>query len=179
MKRLTVLGLALLLTAACAPAGGSSAPEPVNSEDVMFLQMMIPHHRQGIEIVKQARDKGKDQQLKTFAAAIETTQTDEVKTMMGWLRSWGQPMTAPSDAHAAHGGLPETDREQIARLTRSKNFERDFLQLLIAHQDDAVQLAGLEALNGDNPTVKGWAEKVKQSRKAQIEQMKGMLPPAP
>lgn len=163
----------LLLATACGPAATDS--EPVNSDDVMFLQMMIPHHRQGIEIVRQARTMAKAEQIRTLAAAIEVTQNDEVKTMMGWLRSWDQPLAAPSGAHAGHGGMPETDREQIARLARSKSFDRDFLTLLIAHQDDAAQLAGLEIYNGANPKVKQWAGQVSRSRKAQIEEMMRLL----
>ncbi|WP_157251977.1 DUF305 domain-containing protein [Nonomuraea typhae] len=171
MKRAFALGL-LLLAAAC--AAPETAP-PVNSEDVMFLQMMIPHHQQGIEIVKQARGKTVPDQLKTLAAAIETTQGDEVKKMMGWLRSWDQPTVAPTSAHAGHGGMPETDREKIGRLARSKDFPRDFLNLLIAHQDDAVQMARIETMNGINPEVKAWADQVGKSREAQIDQMMSLL----
>ncbi|MFI6298370.1 DUF305 domain-containing protein [Nonomuraea sp. NPDC050790] len=174
MKRVLALGL-LLLAAACA------APEddPVNSEDVMFLQMMIPHHQQGIEIVKQVRDRPVADQLKVLAAAIESTQGDEVKKMMGWLQSWDQPTVAPTSAHAAHGGMPETSREKIDRLAKSKNFERDFLNLLIAHQDDAVQMAGIETFNGINPDVKQWADQISKSRKAQIDQLMILLKKKP
>ncbi|MFI6392482.1 DUF305 domain-containing protein [Nonomuraea sp. NPDC050547] len=175
MKRAFALGL-LLLAAACA------APEteaPANSEDVMFLQMMIPHHRQGIEIVKQARAKPVPEQLKVMAMAIESTQGDEVKKMMEWLRSWDQPTVAPSSAHDHHGGMPETDREKIERLARSKNFQPDFLNLLIAHQDDAIQMAKIETMNGINPDVKQWADQISKSRKAQIDQMMTLLKEKP
>ncbi|WP_327088766.1 DUF305 domain-containing protein [Nonomuraea sp. NBC_01738] len=172
MKKTIAALLLLMLATAC---GQPAVAEPVNADDVMFAQMMIPHHRQGIEIVRQVTDRPVSKQLKTLASAIQVTQDDEVKRMIGWLQEWGQPITPPSNAHAHHGGLPETDREQIARLKKARNFERDFINLLIAHQDDAVNMARIELYNGINPSAKQWADQVVASRQQQIEQLKLML----
>ncbi|MER6944435.1 DUF305 domain-containing protein [Nonomuraea sp. NPDC000554] len=166
-------GAALLLVAGCAPP--PSGGDPVNAEDVMFVQMMVQHHRQGIELVKVGEAKATRPELKTLAAAIETTQQDEVEMMLRWLHAWDQPLTAPTQAHEHHGGMPETDRRKIAALRSSGHFERDFLTLLIAHQGDAVRMAGNEESGGANPAVKRWAAQVEASRKAQIEQMRGFL----
>lgn len=165
--RLLALLLGALLLAGCGAA--QSSQEPVNADDVMFLQMMLPHHRQGIEMAKLARTRAKSPELKTLAAAIEATQTDEVTTMNRWLMEWDQPLTAPSESHAHHGGLKETDRKQIAALRTSKRFDRDLINLLVAHQDDAVQMATAEAGQGASPKVKEWARQVEASRKAQIK----------
>ncbi|MEU7003272.1 DUF305 domain-containing protein [Nonomuraea sp. NPDC046570] len=165
MRRLILV--ALLLTSCAQPVEAA----PVNADDVMFLQMMIPHHKQGIEIVRQVRAGATSEKTRILAGAIEVSQNAEVNTMIGWLAGWGQPQSAPTNAHAHHGGLPETDREQIAALRKAKDFERDFLNLLIAHQDDAVQMAKIEIFNGVNPEVKTWAKQVEQSREAQIDQM--------
>lgn len=130
--------LVLLLAAAC----GQQEPEaPVNAEDVMFVQMMVKHHRQGIEIAKAGTSRATTSELKTLTAAIESTQQDEVEMMLRWLHSWQQPLTPATEAHDHHGGQPETDVKQIQALKASKNFEYDLCNLLIAHQDDAVQMA--------------------------------------
>ncbi|MET7463782.1 DUF305 domain-containing protein [Nonomuraea sp. NPDC005501] len=160
------------------PAGCGSAPpagDPVNAQDVMFTQMMIPHHRQGIEIARLGAARGRTPELRTLASAVAATQQDEVEMMLRWLHAWEQPLAAPSGAHDYHGGLPETDRRQIAALEGSRAFERDFLTLLIAHQDDAVRMAGVEVAGGADPEVKRWAERVSESRRAQIAQMRDLL----
>ncbi|MDH2429003.1 DUF305 domain-containing protein [Sphaerisporangium sp. TRM90804] len=174
MKRVAAALLAVLLLPACGAAAERPA-EPVNAEDVMFLQMMIPHHRQGIEIVRLAAARAKDPEVRTLASAIEVTQDGEVRRMTAWLRSWDQPLAAPSDAHAHHGGMPRSDRRQIAALGTTDEFDRDFLNLLLAHQDDAVQMATVEAANGAHPQVRDWATQVERSREAQIEQMLRLL----
>jgi uncharacterized protein (DUF305 family) len=170
-----LLGLvAAALLAACGPAEPAGG-DPVNAQDVMFVQMMVQHHRQGIEIARVGADRGATPEVRTLASAVAATQQSEVEMMLRWLHAWDQPLTPASDAHDHHGGMPETDRERIAALRRSKDVERDFLNLLIAHQDDAVQMAGSEVAGGASPEVTRWAAQVQASRRAQIQQMLDLL----
>lgn len=164
--------LVLLLAAAC---GQQEPEEPVNAEDVMFVQMMVQHHRQGIEIAKVGTSRATTSELKTLTAAIESTQQGEVEMMLRWLHSWQQPLTPATEAHDHHGGRPETDAKQIQALKASKNFEYDLCNLLIAHQDDAVQMAAAEVANGVNPEVQRWAAQVQTSRRGQIDLMMDLI----
>lgn len=166
---LVVAVLCLLLAAAC------GAPEErVNAQDVMFVQMMVQHHRQGIEIARVGADRGEGQ-VKILAQAVAATQQDEVEMMLRWLHAWRQPLTAAAGAHDHHGGLPETDVARIAALRRSKSFERDFLTLLAAHQQDALQMAAAEVRDGADAEVKAWASRVRASREEQVRQMRDLL----
>jgi uncharacterized protein (DUF305 family) len=192
----TVALAAVLLAAGCgtapdAPAGGAAAPSTstaaasasgtvsgtFNDTDVMFLQMLGPHHTQGIEIVKIGAERSTRAEIRTLAEAIRVTQAEEITRMSGWLKAWKQPATADAAAHAAHGGMPGTSEKAIAAL-RAKNgaeFDREFLNTLIAHQDDAVQLARMETAGGTNAQAKTFAKQVDQSRSAQIKQMLALL----
>ncbi|MFB9720681.1 DUF305 domain-containing protein [Planobispora longispora] len=144
-----------------------------NTADVMFLQMMVPHNGQGVELARLARERAAREEVRILAAAVVTAQEAETATMAGWLRGWDQPATAPADEHAAHGGMPETSEREIAEVTGAApaDFETRFLDTLIAHQDDAVQLARAEAAAGLHPEVRRLAERIDLSRTAQIEQM--------
>lgn len=188
--KLSVIMAVLLALAGCgtaAPRPAAVAPLPavtpsaalpgvpgVNATDVMFVQMMLPHHRQGIQIVRMAKDREPREEVRILAAAIDTTQSDEVDMMMGWLRAWQQPET-PADPHAhdAHGGVPETSLAAIAALQKATgaDFDRRFLDMMIAHQDDAIQLARMELATGLDPGTKDFARRVDQSRTAEIKQM--------
>jgi uncharacterized protein (DUF305 family) len=160
-----------------ASASGSTPPQGFNAADVMFAQMMVPHHDQGIEIVRLADGRAIRPEVKTLAAAIESTQRAEAATMAGWLKAWGKPPTAPPDAHAAHGGMPGASPEGLTSLKKATGaaFDRAFLNMLIAHQDDAIQLARSETVGGANAEAKALAKRIDQSRTAQIAQMLAML----
>jgi uncharacterized protein (DUF305 family) len=183
MKRFALAGLVLL--AACSTAHEAPRATPIhvppgagfNAADVMFLQMMVPHLEQGLDIVRLARDRASSPEVKTLAAAIESTESAEVWTMTERLRDWRQPPTAPPNSHLEHGGQPDTTAREIAALRgrSGPDFDRRFLNTLIAHQDDAIQLARLEASTGADPATIALAEQVDRSRSAQLRQMRGYL----
>ncbi|MFG1946117.1 DUF305 domain-containing protein [Nonomuraea sp. NPDC048826] len=170
--RRVLAAVALLLVVAC---GAGPTGDPVNADDVMFVQMMVQHHRQGIEIAGVGVEKATTEELKTLTAAVVSTQQTEVEMMLRWLHAWEQPLTPPDGAHDHHGGVPETDRKKIAALRAADPFEPELLTLLIAHQDGAVQMAAAEVRDGVNPEATRWAATVQESRKAQIEQMRRLL----
>ncbi|MCE7002937.1 DUF305 domain-containing protein [Kibdelosporangium philippinense] len=200
MKRfyLAIAAASLMAVAACTstqPGSGSPAVPPTqapvdaeaksapagnfNDVDVMFLQMMIPHHAQGMEMVQLAAKNAARQEIKDLVAAIELTQADEAKNMTAWLRQWGKPTTADphADAHVNHGGLPATNPEVIADLAKASGseFESKFLNLFTGHQGAAVEMAQREVKQGASQPVKELADRIVKSRSGQIQQMLTLL----
>ncbi|ROP31384.1 uncharacterized protein (DUF305 family) [Couchioplanes caeruleus] len=187
MRRLVVLLSAALLLSACgtapdAPVQVSTDAKAVvkaegkhNDTDVMYLQMMVAHHEQGLEMVRLAGKTAQRDDIKILAQAVDATQSDEVALMKSWLADWKKPATvdhAPS-AHADHGGLPATSEKEIAALRKAKGeaFEKAFLNLFVAHQHNAVEMAQMERTDGENAEAKAFADRVRDSRTDQIKQM--------
>ena len=52
--------------------------------DVMFVEMMIPHHEGAIEMAKEAADRAGRAEVKTLAQGIIMAQEAEIKMMQGW-----------------------------------------------------------------------------------------------
>lgn len=195
MRRGSRLGAALVLavlaplsTAACGtepdePGPPASAAVQVgnthNDADVRYLQMMLAHHEQGMQLVRLAKTRAQREEIKILAAAVEATQGDEVTMMKSWLGTWSEPTTVDHDpgAHAAHGGLPATGAEQIAALEQASgpDFDRQFLNLFVGHQHNAVEMSQREAEEGANPETKELARRVTESRADQIAQMLAVL----
>ncbi|MER7004040.1 DUF305 domain-containing protein [Dactylosporangium sp. NPDC000555] len=177
MKRFALL-LAAFLLAGCAAAPAQPAPAGTeqrvfNDTDVMFSQMMVAHHSQALEMVRLARTNAVREDIRTLAAAIEVTETDELKTMQVWLRTWGQPPAADPSAHDAHGGAHGTNPDDIKALGAASGaeFETKFLNMLIAHQHNAIEMARMETGTGVNPGALDLARRIDESRTAEIQQM--------
>lgn len=177
---LVLAGCGTPLTATTGTAA-SAPPLPGNFDDtdVMFLQMLIPHHEQGIELARLARTRARSAEVREFAAAVVATQTDEVEDMRSWLRAWNQPVEADPDAHAhaGHGGMRLTDPDVVASLadTPAVAFDRTFLNLFTGHQHGAVELARLETRGGKDPLATGLASRIVESRTAQVRQLARLL----
>jgi len=186
----------LLLTAGCGPsatappAGGGPAPGSTssaksspetghNGTDVMFLQMMVAREQETAQLIRLARDRPLRGEAATLAAAIGATQADEAKDMTGWLQGWNQPtaMDPKASAHSRHGGLEGIGPSDLAELksASSEAFLSRFLNLLIAQQHNAVELARMETAGGMNQQARELAARVDQSRTAQISAMLAMV----
>jgi uncharacterized protein (DUF305 family) len=160
-----------------------SAPPPdtsFNDTDVMFLQMAVPQHEQGIEMASLAEKRASREEVRELAAAIRVTQEDELATMKDWLTRWDQPIAADPDpgAHAAHGGMHGADPAVLRALRDTPagpEFDARFLNLLTGHQHGAVELARMEEKDGAHPEVRTLADRIVRSRTAEIQQMGAYL----
>ncbi|HEY0447657.1 DUF305 domain-containing protein [Actinophytocola sp.] len=154
-------------------------PSGFNDTDVMFLQMLIPHHRQGVRMAELAETRATSAEVRDLATAVAVTQNDELADMKAWLRAWNQPLEADADphAHAGHGGMHTTDPAVVESLatTPAARFDRTFLNLLTGHQHGAVELARLETGGGADPRAKDLAARIVRSRTAQVQQMAHLL----
>jgi len=168
--------------------GGSSASAPpsatrsdFNDADVMFLQMMYPHHAQAVDMAKLVPSRSQNQQVITLAQNIEKAQAPEMKQMTALLTSFGKP--APSAEMSGHdmpgmGGMPGMmSAEQMNDLTglSGKAFDQLWLQMMIDHHSGAVDMSNTELRDGTNADTKKLAQAIIANQQAEITQMRGML----
>ncbi|MEV8637559.1 DUF305 domain-containing protein [Streptosporangium sp. NPDC051023] len=160
--------------------GASERPSAsFNAADIAFAQMMIPHHRQAVEMAGLAGTRASDPRVRKLAAEIEAAQAPEIATMTGWLADWGRPV-APGEGHEGHegSGMPGMMSEaDMARLEKAKGkeFDRMFLEMMIAHHQGAVEMAGTELTKGVNPQARQLAETIERTQRAEIERMRQLL----
>ncbi|WP_445398650.1 DUF305 domain-containing protein [Streptomyces sp. LE64] len=169
--------------APASPTGENPAPGAFNDADVMFAQMMIPHHEQALQMSALAPGRVKDSEVKELTEAISEAQDPEIQKMRSWLRAWGKPESAEgAGGHAGHsGGSGEmsgmmTD-EEMASLKDAKGtaFDKKFAELMIAHHEGAVEMAEDELKNGRNATAKALADDVVKAQTDEIDQLKKIL----
>lgn len=141
--------------------------------DIMFLQMMIPHHQQAIDISNLALKNSKNAELLALAKIIARDQAAEITQMRNWLKD----ANASEDmGHAMHdmGGMLSDD--ELAALTAAKGstFDRLWLKGMTEHHDGAIHMVQMIE-DADNMEIKAFGAKVITDQSAQIEQMKEML----
>jgi uncharacterized protein (DUF305 family) len=175
----------LTLTACVMPfgMGGTSSmgdDGEQNAADVMFVQMMIPHHEQAIEMseIILAKD-GVDPEVAALAEQIRAAQDPEIVLMKQWLDDWGLPsMSGMGHGGMDHGGMDGMMSDaQMAELRSSIGSEGSslFLELMIEHHEGAVDMADDVIDGGRNADVRELAEQIITSQTAEIETMRALL----
>lgn len=157
LKKINAVLAALALTGAVLLSGctinvgtsGDADPTGVGqmgSAEVMFAQMMIPHHEQAVEMSILAETRASDPFVKQLAADIKAAQQPEIDQMAGWLDEWGAPVMDGMDAMSAHGGHGMSGMlsdEELAALEAATGaeFDRLFAEGMIAHHEGAIEMA--------------------------------------
>ncbi|WP_245761776.1 DUF305 domain-containing protein [Saccharopolyspora shandongensis] len=164
------------------PPGTGGAPPTTaapafDDADVTFAQQMIPHHQGAIQMARIAQQRSTSQQVRDLAARIEQAQDPEIQTMTRWLQDWGKPVPTAGPGMMQHqpGMPPPEDISGMMMGMSGAQFDRMFLQMMIAHHEGAVDMAKTEQARGINPDARQLARSIETSQIAEIDQMRQML----
>ena len=162
-----------------------------STDDVRFMQDMIQHHHQAVQMAALVKDRTNRQSLIDVAGRIDASQADEIAFMQGWLRERGQTAPDPTDAHAMHGSgmqghahhssmVGMATSEQMAALAAAEGpaFDRLFLELMIAHHAGAVQMVEhLLSRPGSayDPVLSEFVTDVTNEQQAEIDRMSALF----
>ncbi|WP_370416934.1 DUF305 domain-containing protein [Streptomyces fradiae] len=163
---------------ASASAGAGSSTGSFNDADVMFAQMMIPHHEQALEMAKLADGRAEDAEIKKIVGAIEKAQDPEIRKMRSWLKAWGRPEAMEGGGghggHSMAGMMSDAEMKELA-AAKGGDFDRRFAELMIAHHEGAVDMAKSEQQGGADPAARKVADDVVRTQAAEIAQLKQIL----
>jgi uncharacterized protein (DUF305 family) len=155
--------------------GASAAPVTGhNAQDVMFAQMMIPHHQQAITMAKQAATKASSPEVKQLARQIEQAQGPEIQKMTGWLQAWGASRSPHGGMQMGDGMMSDQEMKKLDTLS-GKAFDKAFLQMMIRHHQGAISMAKTEQAQGSFADAKAMANSIVTSQSAEIETMNKLL----
>jgi uncharacterized protein (DUF305 family) len=158
------------------------------SDDVRFMQQMIVHHQQAVDMAALVKERTNRQAIVDVSRRIDVSQADEMSFMRNWLRERGQPAADPHAAHMMHasmgGGMQMhgmATPEQMAQLAAAKGlaFDRLFLERMIAHHEGAVTMANdLLHRSGSayDPVLLEFVNEVINDQKAEIRRMSALVP---
>ncbi|MFE9785228.1 DUF305 domain-containing protein [Nocardia salmonicida] len=155
----------------------AAASTDVNDADVSFLQMMYPHHAQAVEMAKMVPSHTQNQQLIALAAQVEKAQAPEMQQITDLLADFGEPAPSATEGHGGHDmpGMMTDAQMSSLQAANGADFDRQWLEMMIAHHEGAVGMAQTELNGGVNPPSRQLATKIIADQAAEIATMRGML----
>lgn len=171
-----------LSPAATAPAA-AQGDAMHSAADVHFLQMMLAHHAQALEMAALVPDRTDRSDIRMAAERIAAAQRDEMHMMERWLAARGFPAAAPhARHHEAHeepssmGMLSRAERDRLA-AARGARFDQLFLEYMIRHHEGAMVMVRelfATAGAGQEPEIYQIASHVDADQRAEIDRMRRM-----
>lgn len=162
-----------------------AAEQRWNHDDIAFVQMMLPHHRQALEMAALAPDRAEDERVLALAERIAAAQAPEVLVLASLLAERGVDVPEPGEDprkydHAEHGhhamqGMLTT--AQLAALAEAQgaDFDRLFLERMVDHHAGAVAMAADVRRTGASQRVAELALDVQAGQAAEITRMAQLL----
>ena len=164
---------------------------PLSPKDVEFMQGMIHHHAQAVEMTAMIESRTKNRGVRMIGARISQSQADEIEFMKRWLEMRGQPteMQMSGHGHGTHGGhqmlmpgmLTAAQMEALEKATGDE-FDRLFLAGMIQHHEGAlVMVDELFAVSGAGQDAElfNFATDVDSGQRAEIKTMETLLERVP
>ena len=173
------------------PATAYTPPRAPIAADISFMQGMIMHHSQAVDMVALLRTRGQSKELRSLADRIRISQTDEIKYMKQWLEERGQStemdmgdMSSMSSEDMKHMSMPlmpgMLTPQQMDALAKAsgRHFDHLFLTGMIQHHtgalimvEDLFNTAGA----GQDNVLFDFATDIDNTQRAEIRIMQGML----
>ena len=164
------------------PEEAARARPGVSAADVKFMQGMIGHHAQAVEMTDLLKSRTQSAEMRKLAERIGVSQIDEMKMMREWLAGHGADVPGEHAHHAPGAPLMPgmLTPQEMARLTAStgEDFDRLFLEYMIKHHEGAiVMVKDLFATAGaaQDADIYAFAADVNADQRMEIARMSAML----
>jgi uncharacterized protein (DUF305 family) len=169
------------------PSSTRATLPPASPKDVEFMQGMIMHHAQAVEMTALIDSHTQNKELRSLGSRISKSQSDEIEFMKRWLTARGEP-TSHTMSHmqgmdmSSHSmlmpGMLSAKQMAALRKAKGKEFDRLFLTGMIQHHNGAlIMVKDLfdTAGAGQDAELFNFATDVDSGQRAEIRIMQTML----
>jgi uncharacterized protein (DUF305 family) len=160
--------------------------------DQHFIEMMVPHHTQAMEMADIALSRAQRPEIKKLAAAIKNDQNREIQQMKAWYKAWyGKEVPARAMNHqemmAMHQRMcPQMNPDMMKRpmncnmmgmkvdlaaLKNAPDFDKEFIRQMIPHHRMAVMMSQMATKKATKPEIRNLAQSIIKTQTAEINQM--------
>jgi uncharacterized protein (DUF305 family) len=169
------------------PPSTTATLPPRSSADVQFMQGMIMHHAQAVEMTAMIASHTENKDLRSLGARISSSQSDEIKFMKRWLAARGDPVSPsmpemPGMDMSKHPmlmpGMLTPKQMEALKKAKGAEFDQLFLTGMIQHHNGAlIMVKDLfeTAGSGQDAELFNFATDVDSGQRAEIRIMQTML----
>lgn len=142
--------------------------------DMAFIQAMVAHHEQAVELADLAPGRTADEELADLASRMRATQAAEAETMRSWLerrRARGVPGDDHDHAAAMRGEISRSTLDRAGELDGAA-FDALFIEAMVAHHLGAVEMAEARLAESGDPAVARWARAIATSQSLEVDRLR-------
>lgn len=152
--------------------GSNVSASGFSGADIMFAQMMIPHHQQAVDMGTLAETRAQDPAVKAIAAKIKSEQAPEIAQMKGWLKAANASLDMGHDM--GMGGMMTATQMSTLEKSTGASFDKLYVQGMIGHHEGAIHMAQM-VVDSNNAEAKALGAAIISSQTKQVAELKLIL----
>ncbi|MEU0042766.1 DUF305 domain-containing protein [Streptomyces werraensis] len=170
-------------------ASGSTGPMAMptrargafNDADVAYVQGMIAHCEQLVEMADLTPGRAYSEKVKNLASRTKTSEEAEIAAEKSWLRAWGRPESPAMDMGDMEMGDDDSSMTisdaEMKKLMNAKgaDFDRAYVEALISHRRMEAGMSDDVQKDGRNATVKEQAAMMAAMQRAEVKELEHLL----
>jgi len=156
--------------------------EMMMDSDRMFIEGMIPHHQDAVDMGELALVKAEHPEIRQLGENVIRDQSREISLMRGWYREWyGIDVPAISGAggmgmmgggSGMMGGM-DGNMTDLLILGNATSFDKEFIEQMIPHHQTAIMMARMVTENAEHEEIRSLGSSIIRSQSAEVDMMQG------
>lgn len=144
--------------------------------DAMFIEQMVPHHQDAIDMSEIALTRAERPEIRELARRIKKSQSSENERMRDWYREWFDTpvpdlgdrggMMGPMMGPMMGGG---TDLDQ---LRQADDFDREFIEQMVPHHQMAIMMSRMAGGSTSRSEMRRLTESIIRTQSREIQDMR-------
>lgn len=138
--------------------------------EAMFIERMVPHHQDAIDMAELAESKAEHPEIRELAADIRRNQSAENEQMREWYRDWfGAEVPEVSDRGMM--GPMMRGGSDLDRLRSAEDFDREFIEQMVPHHQMGIMMARMAGRSAEREELRELADSIIETQSQEIEDM--------
>jgi len=148
-------------------SGADDDSSEFNRNDVMFMNMMVVHHEQAIEMAELSQNRTNNRNILELSENISEAQSRENRQMRKWMNSLGYE----TGNHHRMAGMATQSEMQRLEGSNGSDFDRLFAELMIEHHRGGIEMARNFRRNGQHTELRQMQTQMIETQQREIQKM--------
>jgi uncharacterized protein (DUF305 family) len=148
-------------------------PPQYNALDTWYVQMMVPHHTQAVQLATLAVTRTDNPGIRAFADRIRAGQSAEIAVLEGWLQARGLPLG--DHDHQTMPGMQTEQAVQELAAARGIDFDRRFVKMMSDHHQGAIEMSTRVLTGGSDLAVEELATAIAAEQAIEISRLRELI----
>ena len=144
----------------------------MNDMNREFIENMVPHHQDAVEMSNIALVKAEHSEIKQLAENITTSQNSEIEDMRSWYKSWYGTDVPSNSSMMGFGMGMMGNRTDLNQLENAEPFDKEFIEQMIPHHQMGIMMAKIILNNSNRQEIRSLAESIIKTQSFEIEEMR-------